>query len=104
MEGLNGVPDWVKWIGGAGGALATGWLYLRQYLSRANVDRTADDANAATILRLQSELKGERERADALMRDRDAMVAELGQLRGEVQGLRDQVTLLTTLASPASRG
>jgi hypothetical protein len=91
------IPDWLKWTGSAGAALVAAALYLRQYLSQSHVDRTADSANVATILRLQEELRNERERADTLMRDRESMIAELGQLRGEVQGLRDQVTLLTEL-------
>jgi len=97
MDELNDVPSWAKWIGGAGGAIVAAWLYFRQFLSSAKVDRAADDANVATILRLQDELKSDRERADALMRDRESMVAELGQLRGEVKALRDQVSMLTDL-------
>ena len=94
MDELKDVPTWIKWIGGAGGTLAAGWLYFRQYLSSAQVDRAANDANVATILRLQDELKNERERANVLMRDRESMIAELGQLRGEVKALREQIAAL----------
>lgn len=90
-------PEWLKWMGSAGAAIAAGALFLRQYLSGAKVDRAADDANVATILRLQAELKSERERADKLMADREQMIGELGQLRGEVAALRGQVENLTKL-------
>jgi hypothetical protein len=43
---------------------------------------------------LQDELKNERERANVLMRDRESMIAELGQLRGEVKALREQIAVL----------
>ena len=95
MDEWKDFPNWAKWIGATGSAIVAAWLYFRQYLSSAKVDRVADDANIATILRLQDQLKTERERADALMRDRESMVAELGQLRGEVKALRDQVAMLT---------
>lgn len=91
------IPEWLKWTGPAGAAIAAGALFLRQYLSGAKVDRAADDANVATIRRLQDELAKERERADSLMRDREAMIQEIGQLRGEVQALRSQVETLTRL-------
>lgn len=90
-------PEWLKWMGPTGAAIAAGALFLRQYLSGAKVDRAADDANVATILRLQAELKSERDRADKLMADREQMIGELGQLRGEVAALRNQVETLTKL-------
>lgn len=90
-------PEWLKWMGPTGAAILGLGLYLRQYLSGAKVDRAADDANVATILRLQDELRQERERADKLMIDREQMITELGQLRGEVAALRSQVEILTKL-------
>lgn len=94
---FENIPDWASWLGTGAAAFTAGFLFLRQYLSSAKVDRAADDANVATILRLQSELQKERERADKLMADREQMIGELCQLRGEVEALRNQVEMLTRL-------
>lgn len=91
------IPTWLKYLASAGGGMGAALLFLRQWLSQAKVDRTANDANVATILRLQAERDAERERADAMMREREAMVAELGELRGKVETLSEQVETLTAL-------
>jgi len=100
----KGMPSWLSWGGGAIAAIGAGAIYLRQYLSSAQVDRTANEANVATILRLQDELKAERERADALMKDREGMVARIAELGAEVKALRDQVETLTNMLSGHSKG
>ena len=91
------LPDAVKYGGVAGGYIAAAILFLRQWLSQAKVDRTATEANVATITRLQAERDSERERADQLMHEREAMVAELGELRAKVEMLSTQVEDLKTL-------
>ena len=102
-EIVKGLPTGLKWVGGALGAIITAALFLRQYLSSAKVDRTANEANVATITRLQDELQHERERADSLMREREAMAKEIGELRGEVKGLREQIERLRDMIT-AQRG
>jgi len=101
---MAGVPDWIKWAGGVLAAVGAAAIYLPKLLSAAKVDRAVDDANVATINRLQAELEKERARADALMRDREAMIAEIGQLRGEVKGLREQVEFLTAIVNEWREG
>lgn len=101
---MTGVPDWIKWAGGALAAIGAAIIYLPKLLSAVKVDRAADDANVATINRLQAELEKERARADALMRDREPMVAEIGQHRGEVKGLREQVEMSTTIVNEWREG
>lgn len=96
-EFLGNVPAWLKYLGTAVGSAGIAGLSLRQWLSQASVDRAANDANVATINRLQAQVITERDRADALMRDREALVREVGELRGEVTALREQVETLTTL-------
>lgn len=97
MKDLSGIPDWLKWLGGVAGTVGAAALYLRQFLSKAKLERTADEADVHTILRLQAQLVVERDRADALMRDRESMVKEIGELKGEVRALRDQVAALLAL-------
>ncbi|WP_323162847.1 hypothetical protein [Stenotrophomonas maltophilia] len=92
---LADVPAWLKYLGGASGFVAAAALFLRQWLSSAKVDRTADEATTNTINTLQSQLTAERTRADGLMHEREAMATEIGQLRGEVAGLRSQVEAQT---------
>lgn len=92
---LAGLPDWAKYLGGASGFLIAASLWLRQWLSSAKVDRTADEATTNTINTLQEQLAAERIRADELMHEREAMATEIGQLRGEVAGLRSQVEAQT---------
>lgn len=91
---LANLPAWVKHVGAASGFIAAAAIWLRQYLSAAKVDRTVDEATTKTIERLESQLTAERARADELMHEREAMATEIGQLRGEVVGLRTQVDTL----------
>ncbi|HHA2674740.1 TPA: hypothetical protein ACOECQ_000807 [Stenotrophomonas maltophilia] len=92
---LADVPAWMKYVGGASGFLIAASLWLRQWLSSAKVDRTADEATTNTINTLQEQLAAERTRADGLMHEREAMATEIGQLRGEVNALRTQVEAQT---------
>lgn len=108
---LAGLPDWVKLLGGGFGFVIAASLGLRQWLSSAKVDRTADEATTNTINTLQEQLAAERTRADDLMHEREAMATEIGQLRGEVAGLRSQVeaqtkqiAMLLTLVSAMREG
>lgn len=94
---LAGIPAWAKYTGGATGFVAAGVLWLRQWLSSAKVDRTIDAEAVQTIQRLQAQVESERQRADALMHEREAMATEIGQLRGEVASLRQQVETLVAL-------
>lgn len=94
---LAGLPDWLKFAGGASGFIAAGALWIRQWLSSAKLDRAADDANERTLARLQEQLLAERDRADTLMREREAMATEIGSLRGEVHALRAQVDSLMAM-------
>jgi hypothetical protein len=96
-EFIKNFPTVMKYIGSGAGYLAAGVLFLRQWLSQAKVDRTANDSNAATINRLQAQVIVERDRADSLMREREAMVRELGELKGKVEVLSEQVETLTNL-------
>lgn len=98
-EIVKNLPSGLKWAGAALGAIVAGALFLRQYLSGAKVDRTANESNVATILRLQDELRQERDRADSLMREREAMAQEIGSLRAEVQGLREQIEMLRDIVT-----
>ena len=97
MEFFDKLPEWLKWTGGVLGSLAAAGLYLRQYLSKAKVDRTANEVNAQTIERLFAQWVAERERADKLMREREAMARKIGELTGKVDALRMQVESLTML-------
>lgn len=94
---LAGIPAWAKYTGGATGFVAAGVLWLRQWLSSAKVDRTIDAEAVQTIQRLQSAVETERKRADDLMHEREAMATEIGQLRGEVKSLREQVEMLVAM-------
>lgn len=94
---LAGVPAWAKYLGTAVGSIAASALLLRQWLSGANVDRAANDANVQTIVRLQAQVVTERDRADRLMVEREAMVREIGELRGKVEVLSEQVETLTAM-------
>ncbi len=94
---LAGLPDWLNYVGGAAGFIAAAGLWIRQWLSSAKLDRAADDANERTLARLQAQLMAERDRADTLMREREAMATEIGSLRGEVHALRSQVESLMTM-------
>jgi len=94
---ISNLPGAVKFGGIAGGYIAAAILFLRQWLSQAKVDRTANEANTATIERLQAERDAERARADAFMREREEMVAELGELRAKVDMLSQQVEDLKSL-------
>lgn len=95
MDELAGIPGWLKWVSMGGAGIAAGALFLWQYLSNAKVDRSVDGATVELIKNLQTQLVNEQGRADSLMREREAMATEIGQLRGEVHGLREQVRLLT---------
>lgn len=90
-ELLSNVPDWAKYLGGTSGVLVAASLWLRQWLSSAKVERTADEATGNTLRALQEQLSAERLRADGLMHEREAMAQEIGQLRGEVSALRAQI-------------
>jgi hypothetical protein len=94
---LDHVPTWAKYIVTAIAGSGASLLFLRQWLSQANVDRTANDSNAQTIIRLQAQVVTERDRADRLMVEREAMVKEIGELRGKVEVLSEQVERLTEL-------
>ncbi len=101
---LSNIPSWMKYVASAAGGVGAAMLFLRQWLSQAKVDRTANDANAATIIRLQAQVVVERDRADSLMREREAMVRELGELKGKVEILSDQVETLTDLVKQLKGG
>lgn len=90
-ELLADLPAWLKYMGGAAGFIIAAVLALRQWLSSAGVSRAADAATQDIINTLQEQLTAERIRADELMREREAMAQEIGQLRGEVSALRSQV-------------
>ena len=94
-EFLGGVPAWAKYIGTALGSGSIAFLALRQWLSKASLNRTVDEATEATIKRLQDMYTAERDRADALMRDRETMATKIGELEGKVDGLTRQVEMLT---------
>ncbi|KAG0953887.1 hypothetical protein G6F31_013321 [Rhizopus arrhizus] len=83
---LAGVPDWAKYLGGTSGVLIAVSLWLRQWLSSAKVDRTADEATSNTLRTLQEQLAAERTRADGLMHEREAMAQEIGQLHRRAAG------------------
>lgn len=94
---VENLPAVMKYTGAGLGYLVAGVLAMRAWLSQAKVDRTANDSNAATILRLQAQVVTERDRADRLMIEREAMVREIGELRGKVETLSEQVETLTAL-------
>jgi len=94
---LNSVPAWIKYLAAFAGGSGAALLYLRQWLSQAKVDRTANEANVETIQRLMGQLEAERRRADAYMREREEMVREIGALKGKVEILTEQVETLTAL-------
>mgnify|MGYP001232339087 CR=1 FL=1 len=103
--------EFAKVAGGIGGYVVAGFLVLRQWLSSAKVERAANDADVATITRLQTQLQDERARADAeraradeLMRERERMVTEIGELRGRVEILSSQVQHLTALVERYAKG
>ncbi len=95
MEFFDNLPEWAKWVGSILGGIAAAGLYLRQYLSKAKVDRTVNEVNAQTIERLFAQWVAERERADKLMREREAMARKIGELTGKVDALRMQIESLT---------
>ncbi|HKY46132.1 MAG TPA: hypothetical protein VJM50_23780 [Pyrinomonadaceae bacterium] len=88
-------PSWPAWVGSIIVGLGFAIFHIRQWLSGANVDRAADSANAATIERLQVAYLNERDRADTLMREREALITNIGKLEAQVLLLTDQVKHLT---------
>jgi len=101
---LDHVPTWAKYIVTAVGGGGASLLFLRQWLSQSNVDRTANDANAQTIIRLQAQVVTERDRADRLMVERESMVKQIGELSGKVEVLSSQVDQLTELVRGITGG
>lgn len=89
------LPAGLKWLGGVGAALVAGFLFLRSYLSNARVERTVDEASVRTIERLQTMLEAERARADTLMREREQLIGNIGELRSQIAVLNLNVEHLT---------
>lgn len=100
---IGNIPTWMKYVASAAGGVGAALLFLRQWLSQAKVDRTANEANVETIVRLQAQVVVERDRADALMREREEMARKIGSLEGEVKGLRDQVDALSKQTQQQSK-
>lgn len=103
---LKNAPAWLVGLGMGGTAIVAGAVFLRQFLSSAKVDRSANEANVQTIERLTSEVEGERkradqerDRADQLMHEREDMIREIGELKGKVDALTSQVAHLSDLVA-----
>ncbi|ABM32933.1 hypothetical protein QRO08_09735 [Paracidovorax citrulli] len=98
-------PDLNNFPGGPFGALgagmtaiASGFLFLRQYLSRGAADR-ADDAGRVSAINVYKELlEAERaaraqadKRADEFAKERNEAVTALGKLQGQLEGMQRQL-------------
>ncbi|ATG93098.1 chemotaxis protein [Paracidovorax citrulli] len=79
-------------------AIASGFLFLRQYLSRGAADR-ADDAGRVSAINVYKELlEAERaaraqadKRADEFAKERNEAVTALGKLQGQLEGMQRQL-------------
>lgn len=98
-------PDLSNFPGGPFGALGalstavvSGFLFLRQYLSRGAADR-ADDAGRVSAINVYKELlEAERaaraqadKRADDFARERNEAITALGKLQGQLEGMQRQL-------------
>jgi hypothetical protein len=108
---FKNAPAWLVGLGLGGASLVGGAIWLRQFLSSAKVDRSANDANVATIERLTAEVEeankradAERDRADQLMHEREDMIRKIGELEGKVDALSAQVAQLSDLIVSMKRG
>lgn len=85
------LPEGSGTIGGAIVAIGAALLWLRQYLSNASVTQVSNLAQADLINMLREQIKNERARADAAENARDSAIAQIGQLRVQVQELSAKV-------------
>jgi len=92
---LANAPAWLKYLGTAVGSAGIAGLTLRQWLSKASVERASDDAEINVIKTLQAERDAALKRADEAQAQLLAAVQEMGSLRAEIAGLRMQVESLT---------
>lgn len=101
---LNGLPGGpVGAIGMAIGAIAGGFIFLRQYLSRGAADR-ADDAGRVSAINVYKELlEAERaarltadKRADDFARERNEAITMLGKLQGQIEAMQRQLEHATS--------
>lgn len=81
-------------IGVAGAAVVGAVLWLRKFLSRDAVDRSADSAYRALIDDLRAQINLERARNKELSDSRDAAIAQIDGLRQQVSDLSEQVARL----------
>ena len=97
-------------LGTVGAAVIAGAIFLRQYLSRGAADR-ADDAGRISAINVYKELlEAERaaraladQRADGFAKERNEAVTVMGELRGQLKAvteqLKDQTDELAALRS-----
>lgn len=89
-------------LGAGAAAVASGFLFLRQYLSRGAADR-ADDAGRVSAINVYKELlEAERaaraqadKRADDFARERNEAVTTLGRLQGQLETMQRQLQTAT---------
>ena len=89
-------------LGAAATTIASGFLFLRQYLSRGAADR-ADDAGRVSAINVYKELlEAERaaraladKRADDFARERNEAVTTLGKLQGQLEAMQRQLQQAT---------
>ena len=95
-------PGTATWLGGTGTVLLAGFLWLRKFLSRDATDRAMDNADVATLRRLNELLDSERlarkeaeARADQFAKERNELAAAVGRMEGKIEALTSQVAQLT---------
>ena len=87
-SGLGGL------IGLASAAVVGAILWLRKFLSKDAVDRSADTAYRSLIEDLRQQIELERGRNKELSESRDAAIEQISGLRQQVSDLSDQVAKL----------
>lgn len=100
---LNAMPGGpLGAMAGAATAIAGGFIFLRQFLSRGAADR-ADDAGRVSAINVYKELlEAERaarllaeKRADDFAHQRNEAIAMMGKLQGQLEGMQRQLQAAT---------
>lgn len=95
MDDFSSIPGGVSSVlGAAAGLIGAAVLWLRRFLSKDSVDRSADAGYRLLIEDLRMQVQIERARNTELRESRDAAIAQIDALREQVSNLSDQVTRL----------
>lgn len=95
MDDPSNIPSGVGGlIGVAGAAVVGAILWLRKFLSRDAVDRSADTAYRSLIDDLRAQVTLERERNKELSDSRDQAIEQINGMRQQIADLSEQVSRL----------